>query len=303
MKATNNNSSVNVYQIVTNKIVEQLEKGVIPWHRPWAGLGVADGGAINYVTRKPYSLLNQMLLGREGEYLTFKQVKERGGSVKKGAKGNIVVFYTTSIKKVKREKKEDGTEEVVNVYEDKVIPILKYYNVFHISDCEGIKSKINTTIPNEAFKPLEQAENVVNGYVSRSGLKFQNNEPSNRAYYSPSSDVVVVPMPSQFFISEEYYSTTFHELTHSTMKKDRCNREVVGKLAPFGSEDYSREELVAEIGAAMLCNRVGIDCDKAFKNTIAYVQSWLRALKNDNKMIVWASSRAEKAAKFILNEE
>lgn len=294
-------SNNNVYQMVTDRIVAQLEKGLIPWHKPWTGIGIEDGGAINYVSRKPYSMLNQMLLGREGEYLTFKQIKERGGKIKKGATAGVVVFFTTTTFKKRDRENENGDTETVTVAEERLYPILRYYNVFHIDDCEGIESKIKPDEkPEPKLSPIESAEKVINGYVEREeSLTFRNNKPSDKAYYSPGSDTVCVPMLSQYAIAEEYYSTTFHELTHSTMTEKRCNRKQE-KLAAFGSEDYSREELVAEIGSAMLCHSVAIDCEKAFNNSVAYIQGWLKRLKNDNKMIVWASSRAEKAAKYIL---
>lgn len=297
-------SQNNVYQMVTDRIVAQLEQGLIPWHKPWTGVGLEDGGAVNYVSRKPYSMLNQMLLGREGEYLTFKQIKERGGSIKKGAKAGVVVFFTTTTYTKREEVKEDGSTETVNVVKEHLMPVLKYYNVFHIDDCEGIESKIK--VEEDAgpkISPIESAEKVLNGYVEREKeLQFRNNIPTDRAYYSPTLDLISVPMLSQYEIAEEYYSTTFHEAVHSTMPENRCNRKSEQKLAAFGSEDYSREELVAEIGSAMLCNNVGIDCEKAFKNSVAYIQGWLKKLKNDNRMIVWAASRAEKAAKYILGE-
>ena len=285
---------MNVYELVTNKVMEQMKQGIIPWHRPWTG--VADG-AINYVTRKPYSLLNQMLLGRDGEWLTFKQIKERGGSIKKGASAGMVVFYT-KFTYTKDTRKDDGTI----VAEEKEIPVLRYYNVFHITDCVGIESKMDTQPKNEA-QPIERAEEIVNGYVTREqGLKFQNNQPSNRAYYCPATDEVVVPMISQYKDAEEYYSTTFHELTHSTMTKSRCDREADNKMAAFGSKDYSREELVAELGAAYLCTNAQLNSEKCFRNSVGYLQGWLRALANDSKMIVWAASRAEKAARYIMGE-
>ena len=297
-------SQNNVYQMVTDRIVAQLEQGLIPWHKPWTGVGLEDGGAVNYVSRKPYSMLNQMLLGREGEYLTFKQIKERGGSIKKGAKAGVVVFFTTTTYTKREEVQEDGSTETVSVMKEHLMPVLKYYNVFHIDDCEGIESKIK--VEEDAgpkISPIESAEKVLNGYVEREKeLQFRNNIPTDRAYYSPTLDLISVPMLTQYEIAEEYYSTTFHEAVHSTMPENRCNRKSEQKLAAFGSEDYSREELVAEIGSAMLCNNVGIDCEKAFKNSVAYIQGWLKKLKNDNRMIVWAASRAEKAAKYILGE-
>ena len=237
-----------------------------------------------------------MLLGRSGEWLSFKQVKERGGNIKKGAKAGMVVFYT-KFSYTKDEQQDDGTM----VATEHTIPVLRYYNVFHIDDCTGIESKLEDK-PAATAEPIEAAEEIVNGYVSRENLRFKNNEPSNRAYYSPALDEVVVPMLSQYADAEEYYSTTFHELTHSTMKKSRCNREAENKIAAFGSKDYSREELVAELGSAYLCTTAGLNGEKAFRNSVAYIQGWLRALANDAKMIVWAASRAEKAARYILGE-
>lgn len=292
------NNRGNVYQVVTDRIIAQMEQWIVPWHKPWTG---AADGAINYVSRRAYSVLNQWLLGRDGEWLTFKQVQQCGGRIKKGAKAGMVVFYTQQQYKVMvNVEDEDG-----NVHKEertKVKPVLRAYNVFHISDCEGIESKIQEGVKNDV-EPIEQAEKVISEYVSREKeLTFRNDSVTDKAYYSPASDMVCVPMICQYDVVEEYNSTTFHELVHSTMKESRCNRKAENKMAAFGSADYSREELVAETGSAMLCTKVGIDCDKAFKNSVAYIQSWLKALKNDNKMIVWAASRAEKAAKYIMGE-
>lgn len=282
----------NVYQMVTDQIIEQMSKGKIPWHQPWVG---GSALAISYTTRKAYSFINQMLLGRPGEWLTWGQIHNKGGKVKKGAKSAFCVFYQQMVD----ESKNEETGEIKKKY----YRILKWYKVFHIDDTEGIESKIAPVEANPDLHPIEEAEKVIEGYLGREqGLKFINDRESSSAYYSPSRDEVVVPMITQYEIPEEYYSTTFHELTHSTMPEGRCDRKTENEGAHFGNMVYSREELVAEMGAAMLCNRTGIECEKAFKNSVAYIQSWMKALKNDPKMIVWASSRAEKAAKFILGE-
>ena len=126
--------SANIYQIVTDRICEQLEKGIIPWNRPWTG--VADG-AISYTTRKPYSLLNQMLLGEDGEYITFNEVAKLGGKVKKGAKSQMGVFFKRYIKEESGINPETGEEE----NKEKISFALRYYNVFNIKDCEGIPAK------------------------------------------------------------------------------------------------------------------------------------------------------------------
>ena len=270
-------ATTNVYQMVTDRIVEMMNQGIIPWQKPWHS-GAVDNGeekAISYTSRRAYSILNQWLLGKPGEYLTFNQIKENGGSIKKGEKSGMVVFFK---KQTYTEKDPETGEEKIKTY-----PLLRYYNVWHIDQTEGIQSKI---------KPGETTA----GHPTAFG------EPSDRAYYSPSQDMVVVPMLSQYDCAAEYYSTTFHELTHSTQKKSRCDREGENANAFFGNSDYSREELVAEMGAAMLCSNSGIDSKKAFRNSVAYIQNWLEALENDPKMIVWAASRAEKAAKYILNE-
>ena len=178
--------------------------------------------------------------------------------------------------------------------------ILKYYNVFHIDDCEGIVSKAGKATV-EDNKPIEEAEKVIGEYLDRSHLSFVSQR-SNRAYYSPTEDKVVVPLLEQFKTTEQYYSTTFHELVHSTGHQSRLDRKS-GMRSFFGSEDYSKEELVAEIGSAMICGRLGFETKKTFKNSVAYLQNWIQVLKNDTKMIVLAASGAEKAAKYILNAE
>lgn len=288
---------MNVYQIVTDKIINELAKGIIPWQKPW--ITAEQGGALNYVTRKYYSPLNQMFL-RTGEYLTFNQIKERNGSIKKGAKADIVVFFKKYEKTQKNEDANAADEEST-----RTAFVLRYYNVFHISDVEGIESKQEQTQLNTDMQPIDKAEDIINGYVTRENApKFNNDTFSNNAFYRPSTDEVFVPMMAQYKDIEEYYYTAFHELIHSTAAPQRLNRKGEQKtLARFGSEDYSREELVAEIGAAMLCNTAELNGEKAFKNSVSYIQGWMQHLKNDNHAIVWAASRAEKAAKYILSEE
>lgn len=281
--------SKNVYDMVTERIIEELEKGRIPWQKPWTGV---KSGAYNRISKKPYSLLNQMLLGKAGEWASFKQWTELGGHIRKGEKSSFVTFW--KVQEIE-EIKEDGTKEI------KQIPLLRYYNVFHISQVEGVEplemEALNTT------KPIETAEKVFKDYVTREGIRVEQTA-SNKAYYSPTFDLIHLPLIEQFTRAEEYYSTAFHEATHSTMKESRCNRQEdrKGKLVAFGSEEYSKEELVAEIGSANILNLLGIETDHSFQNSTAYIQSWIKALRNDVKMIVSASSKAEKATKYILNE-
>ena len=281
----------NIYQIVTDRIIAEMEKGIIPWQKPW------NGGecCISHTTGKPYSWLNQLMLGgMVGEWLTFKQCKAEGGSVKRGEKGCPVVFWSFNDKKVK-DVDADGNE-VIRIVRGH--PFLKYYTVFHIDQCEGIKPKFDKEIKVYDNDPIEAAENIVKTYFEREACTL-NVYQSSKAFYSPSTDSVTVPQMSQYEVREEYYSTLFHEMTHSTGHETRLNRIV--KVAAFGSKDYSKEELVAEMGAAMLVSTAGIECEKAFRNSVGYLQGWLKALSNDNKLIVVAAGKAEAAVKYILN--
>lgn len=273
--------------MVTDRIIEQLENGVIPWQKPWTGI---RSGAYNRISKKSYSLLNQMMLKHDGEYATFKQWQDLGGHVRKGEKAEIVVFW--KIQPVE-DIKEDGTKEV------KQIPLLRYFNVFHISQVDGVEP-----LPKEelnGIEPIDKVESILHDYWNREGIEIEHTA-SDDAYYSPSRDLIHLPLFEQFKDTNEYYSTAFHESVHSTMKESRCNRaeDRKGKLVAFGSNEYSKEELVAEIGSANLMNILGIESDKSFRNSTAYIQGWLSVLKNDVKFIVSASSKAEKAVDYIL---
>ena len=178
---------------------------------------------------------------------------------------------------------------------------MKYYNVFHIDDCEGIKEKYPEDQMPDKVEPIVQAEKVIDDYSARAKLAIEHKK-QNQAYYTPTKHIVSLPLVEQFNDAEIYYETVFHELTHSTGHKSLLNRFTgAAAVASFGDESYSKEELVAEIGACGLMHELGIESNKSFRNSAAYIQSWLAALKNDKRMIVSAASRAEKAIKLILN--
>lgn len=200
----------SVYEMVTERIIEQLENGVIPWEKPWTGL---NGGAFNRVSRKSYSLLNQMLLKHDGEYATFRQWQDLGGHVRRGEKSEIVVFW--KIQPVEEEM-EDGTKCI------KQIPLLRYFNVFHISQVDGVDPLQATGLKEN--EPIEKAESILHGYWDREHITVENMA-GNKAYYSPTCDLIHLPLFEQFKSANEYYSTAFHESVHSTMKESRCNRE------------------------------------------------------------------------------
>ena len=311
----------DIYEAVTNRIIDALERGTIPWHKPWvlhtptaAKNEKADSRltAVSYATGKAYSLLNQMLLGRPGEYVTFKQCQEAGGKVRKGEKSSMVVFW-----KMLEQQKTD--KDGKPMFDDdgkavmKTVPVLKYFNVFHIDQCEGLTPKHDGSrkprkpaadkpaLP--AINPIDAAELVISDYTKRCGLRDLRIGHQDRAYYSPALDIVSVPEIRQYKHANEYYSTLFHELTHSTGHKSRLDRfSEGGKIAAFGDENYSKEELVAEIGSAAICNRLGIETDSTFRNSAAYIQNWLGQLRNDKRLIVSAASRADKAVSLIMND-
>ena len=272
----------DVYQMVTDRIIALMEQGKIPWERPWTGAGRY---AIKRASGEPYSLLNQMLLGEPGEYLSFNECKRQGGKIKKGAKARMVVFW----KMLEKPEEKDGEVKM------RQIPYLKYSNVFHINDCEGLEPKHYEEVMRD-FEPISKAEEVIAGYVARSGVTLFH-EHQGRAYYSPSDDKVVLPLKEQFTGEAEYYSTAFHELTHSTGHKSRLDRLTEG--AAFGDKSYSKEELIAEIGSASIMSLLGIETDGSFRNSTAYIQNWIKALCNDKRMIISASSKAEKAVEMI----
>lgn len=282
--------SKSVYEMVTDRIIEQLESSVIPWEKPWTGV---KSGAFNRVSKKSYSLLNQMLLKHDGEYATFKQWQDLGGKVRKSERSEIIVFW----KVLPIEEEQEDGEKVT-----KQIPLLRYINVFHISQVDGVEPLPQDELHD--IEPIEKAETVLKDYWTRENITVEHVK-GNRAYYSPTRDMICLPLFEQFTDTNEYYSTAFHESVHSTMQESRCNRkeERKNKLVAFGSEEYSKEELVAELGSANLMNIIGIETKKSFRNSSAYIQNWLSVLRNDVKFIVSASSKAEKAVNYILGAE
>lgn len=276
---------MNVYEMVTDRVISALESGNIPWEKPWGG---CRSGAYNFITRKSYSLMNQMLLKHRGAYGTFKQWTEKGGKIRKGEKSEIVVFWKFQIVE---EENEDGEKE------EQKIPILKYYNVFHISQVEGVTVK-EEELPE--VKPIESAEKIKREYVEREHIRILEYT-TNEAFYSPAGDFIQVPERGQYRDANEFYSTLYHEMVHSTGHKSRLNR--LERDAHFGNEIYSKEELVAELGAAFVMNLLGIETKKTFRNSTAYIQNWIQVLKNDPRFVVSAAGKAEKAVHYIMGED
>jgi antirestriction protein ArdC len=269
------------YEIVTESIIKQLESGVAPWRKPWRTETPA-----NLVGRKEYRGINIFLLASQGcgsrYWVTYRQAQALGGTVRKGQRGCKVVFWKISEYRRENQEKEE-TENHKSI-------LLRYYTVFNLEQCEGITSPD----PVREINPLEQCETIVNSMPNPPGFTQEA-----RACYWPSTDTVGMPARSAFHAAEEYYSTLFHEITHSTGHPSRVGREGIMNHNPFGSEDYSKEELIAEMGAAMLCGVAGIE-SRTLGNSAAYLQTWINELRSDSRLIVSAASQAQKASDYIL---
>jgi antirestriction protein ArdC len=241
---------------------------------------VADP-AINYVSRKAYRGINTLLLPEGGEYLTFKQVTDLGGTIKKGSKAHMVVYY----------KMLPTREATADQEERSPLPLLRYYNVFALADTEGIPSKL------EAIKhePLTEAEAIVAGYASGPTILQLHQD---RACYSPALDQVRVPTINQFPEVEHFYGTLFHELVHSTGHTSRLDRFDGADSTVFASESYSKEELIAEIGAAVLASQCGIS-QSTIGQSASYIGFWIARLQDDMGLIVSAASKAQRAVDWI----
>ena len=292
-------NSKNVYEIITQKVIEKIEAGgLAPWQKPWQS---ANHRPANLITKKPYKGINAFLLAlNEYEspyYLTYKQAKEKGGSVKKGEKASLVTYWQFLYFKNEKLLPSKMSQAEKERIADKKIPLLKYYNVFNVEQCENVEyPKIKDCTLNENEK-IEKCESIIHSMPCAPALEFGG----DRAFYRPATDTVKMPKLETFNGSSEYYSTFFHELGHATGHKSRLNREGIEKIAAFGDAVYSKEELVAEFTACFLCGETGI-LPRTVENSSAYLNSWLKVLKSDSKLLVTASSQAEKATNYILNK-
>jgi len=277
---------VDVYARVTNRIIEQLEQGTIPWEKPWIGAGLPQ----NIVNKTFYRGINILLLGCLGyernAYLTWQQTKALGASVKRGEHGNLVVFWKVV------EKEVEGQSE------PKKMQFLRYHNVFNIEQCTNLPQKLlDAAIPPENLNdPITACEKIIKDMLQCPEIRHKE----SRAYYDPEGDYVNMPKLAKFKSSESYYGTLFHELIHSTGHSSRLNREGVTTRTGFGSQTYSFEELVAEIGACYLQSVAGVETVKEQQNRVAYLHSWLEVLRGDKKFIINASAHAQRAADFVL---
>ncbi len=278
---------INIYEIVTEQILEIMAQGVIPWRKPWS----ARGSHRNLVSGKQYRGINVFLLScspfSSPWWLTFKQAAEKGGKIRKGEKGRKVVFWKPLL--INEENPATGKTEKKKIF------MLRYYTIFNLEQVDGIEAPIEPET--EKLESIAAAEKIVFEMQNRPLI---NEAAGNKACYYLSRDEVQMPFFQDFDESEKYYSVLFHEIAHSTGHQNRVSRPEMQKGNRFGSDDYSKEELIAEMTAAFLCGESGI-LPATVENSVAYLQSWSAKFKEDSKMVVCAAAAAQRAADYILN--
>lgn len=281
-------AKTDIYETITNKIIDALENGIVPWQKPWTSIG----GPRNLQSKRPYRGINAFLLGMapftSPFWTTFKGASANNAVVKKGEKGTLVVFWR--ILKVADSSTKSG---------EKNIPLLRYYTVFNVDQLEALDKtqpiKLPKTEDLTEFDAVDEAERVMDDFLTRDG-KLTLQHGGDSAFYRPSEDLVQLPAKKQFADAEGYYATAFHEFAHATGHADRTGR--VKDWSMFGTNPYAKEELVAEMAAAMVSGYIGMEMRT--EASAAYISSWLKALKDDTKLIISAGSQAQKAADFIL---
>jgi len=288
---TESGNRPDVYSLITERIISMLEQETIPWKKPWKGGQAAFPK--NFITGRPYSGINAFLLAMtpfESPYfLTFKQANEKGGHIRKGEKGFPIIYCNiTSAKKEDKETGETKTE---------TFGFLRYYTVFNLAQTEGITIPFPEGETVKEFHSLEDCEAIRQGY--RGSPEIIHKE--QRAYYSPFMDTINMPRPGTFDSQEGYYATLFHEMTHSTGHVSRLKREGIHETHSFGDAVYSKEELIAEMGAAFLCAHASIT-PVTLQNSASYIAGWLKQLRNDKKLVIQAAAAAQKAANLILGQ-
>lgn len=283
------------YEVITDRIASMLSGGKIPWRRPWNALRAAGNTRPRNVAGNLYRGANWFLLGMlpysTPIYLTYKQAVALGGCVRKGEKGFPVLFW----------KMLQVTEATAERPEDigRKIPFARHFTVFNVEQCDGL-TLVTPEAPSAPveFDPVADAEAIWEEMPSRPELRYGG----DRACYIPGFDQIRMPNRSAFPSAEGFYETLFHEAGHATGHASRLNRKEIVSGSYFGAQDYSMEELVAELSAAFLCAEAGID-QPVLENQVAYIQGWLEKLMADPRAFVTAAARAQKAADFILKRD
>ena len=286
----------SVYEKLNAGLLAELEKAieadtVAPWKKPWQGGRLPT----RYGTGTPYRAFNAIYLslriGAEGwqssTFITYKAAQQAGGNVRKGEKGSTVEVWRPA--RSRRKAVTEGEERKPSRM------FMGCHTVFNLDQCDGVADPWKTG-EERGHSPIEAAEKILAGMKNPPTLT--HGEP--RAYYAPREDRVNMPRPELFDSGEAYYATRFHEEVHGTGHASRLNRDSLTSLTGFGSHEYSKEELVAEFGAALLCGITGIETRKTRENSLAYLKNWLGRLRKDTSLAVEASRLAQKAVDHIL---
>ena len=287
----------DIYAEITGKIIEALDRDIVPWHRPWMG---GDCIPRSLATGRPYGGVNTIMLALAGYsspyWATFKAIKALGGNVVQGETSSMAVFFKWL--------NVEDVDPVTGVKEKKKIPLLRGFRVFNLEQAENIPAD---KLPGDAFpviesvdwNPVKKAEELLTEAVEADRIPPVQHDGGGRAFYRPSSDSVHLPARDRFDTAGGYYGVTFHELGHATGHSSRLNRGLDTKPTGFGSKSYSREELVAELTAAFLCGETGLDSSESLDNSASYIDGWRSKLSKDKKLIVTAAAQAQKASNWI----
>lgn len=291
MSSTKQDTRRDVYQEVTDAVLEALDAGTVPWRKPWVSTGNGEFGQCNLQSKRPYRGINQFLCAMRANaegfsspyWTTFRAAKKSGGSVRKGERGQLVTFWKRI--EVKDEQSETGKKTVF---------MLRHYVVFNTDQVDGLDVPAVESVELEPVDVIDAGEQAISAMVDPPTIAHGG----GRAFYRPSSDHVQLPERDAFETADAYYHTAFHELAHSTGHEKRLGRDGIMDVHRFGDADYSREELIAEFGAAMVSGSLGISPD--IPQSAAYIASWRRELGRDKKLVLAAAGKGQKAADRIL---
>jgi antirestriction protein ArdC len=289
---------MDVYEIITENIITLLEQEIVPWRRPWTATGLPR----NLVSKKPYRGVNYFLLSATKYvspfWLSFKQANQLGGHVREDEHGTIIVFW--KVDNVATDDDSDQDEASETSTKDRRRFLLRYYRVWNLEQCQLPQAVLDKLprVETHEHDPIEAAERIIAGMPNPPEIQYAGSQ----AFYSPITDRITLPPRELFTSAEEFYATALHETVHSSGSRRRLARDSIVEAAPFGSPMYSLEELIAEMGAAFLCAEAGIS-PAVIENQAAYIQGWLKKLRDDRKLVIHAAAKAQKAADYILGRK
>jgi antirestriction protein ArdC len=288
--------SDTIYKIVTERMIAALQRGTVPWRKPWQATA---GQPRSMSTGHPYRGVNVFLLsltaGEEGYaspfWGTYRQITGLGGQVRHGEHSTLVVFW----KQAQAEQRDPHTGETTV----KRLPVLRYYRVFNATQADGLPERFHPA-PGE-HREIAGPQALLDRYLA--GGPRLVHVAGDRADYHPATDTIRLPQPAQFRTPEDYYATAFHEAGHSTGHPSRLNRPGIAGFDHFGSGQYAREELTAQMTSSILCAQTGIDTPATFANSASYIAGWVTALDGDHKLVITAAAQAQRACDVISQAE